>query len=108
MANVRWCATYPLAEVKRLIRAGSCRVTGQAEVDARDQLGLLRAEVLQWVLKLKEIEFYKSMESEKLPGLWQDVYRPIIATPLHQAGVEVYCKVQVSTGSTVVISFKVR
>jgi hypothetical protein len=107
MAKMISKPTYPLADVQRLVNAGKCRVTGTAEMSARDELGLLRAQILVNVLRLKATDFYKSMQSDRVPELWQDVYRPTIATPLHQGGIVVYCKVQISKqGDAVVVSFK--
>lgn len=100
--------TYALEEVKRLIAAGACRVTTTAEHHARDDLGLTRDALLRCVRQLSGRDFYKTMPSEKMPGHFQDVYRRVFETPLHQGGIEVYCKVQIVQGRTVVISFKLR
>ena len=60
--------------------------------------------------RLTAKDFYKTMESTHKPGLYQDVYRPTVRTPLHPKGIQVYCKVQlVSAGwLLVVISCKAR
>jgi motility quorum-sensing regulator/GCU-specific mRNA interferase toxin len=53
------------------------------------------------VLALTPADFYKTMESEAAPGLWQDVYRPVFS------GLAMYLKLQISfDGFVVVISFK--
>jgi|HubBroStandDraft_1064217.scaffolds.fasta_scaffold09431_1 MqsR (Motility quorum-sensing regulator) toxin of toxin-antitoxin system len=108
MAKLPKTPKYPLEEVKRLVRAKAWRLTGSAEDSARVELGMMGPQVLQCVLSLKASDFYKQMESDKCPGLWQDVYRPTVVAPLHQGGVVVYCKVQIDAGVTVVISFKVK
>ncbi|MQA91340.1 MAG: hypothetical protein GEU90_14110 [Gemmatimonas sp.] len=55
------------------------------------------------VLRLRRVEFYKSMPAKRIPGLWQDVYRP------QRAGVSLYVKLQISRAEfVVVISFKER
>jgi hypothetical protein len=41
------------------------------------------------------------MPAEKIPGLWQDVYK------IHYQGVRVYLKLQIgASGHSVIISFK--
>jgi motility quorum-sensing regulator / GCU-specific mRNA interferase toxin len=53
------------------------------------------------LLALTAADFYKSMESEAVPGLWQDVYRPVFE------GLALYVKLQIwADGLVVVISFK--
>lgn len=100
--------TYPLEDVIRLSkRDGSRILTGSAEGTARGELGLTRDGVFRIVANLRATDFYKTMPSEKCPGTFQDVYRPIAPTPLYQGGVQIYCKVQITTG-LVVVSFKLR
>jgi motility quorum-sensing regulator/GCU-specific mRNA interferase toxin len=99
--------TYPLDRIKQLLDAGACVVTGKAEQDARSELGLARSAVEQCVRALSPSDFYKTMPSEKVPGLYQDVYRPVFRTPFHQGGIEVYCKVQINKqGKAVIVAFK--
>ncbi len=83
-------------------------LTGEAESDGRRDFGLKREEIFAEVAGLKPADFYKSMESEKRPGLWQDVYTPTIECPRFPGGIEVYCKVQLVDGGLTVISFKTR
>ena len=50
---------------------------------------------------LNATHFYKAMPSEKVAGLWQDVYK------INYDGHRVYLKLQIGyTGKSVVISFK--
>ncbi len=58
--------------------------------------------------RLQPGDFYKSMESELVPGTWLDVYRPTLRTPTHPKGIRVYCKVTISDDGVVliVLSFK--
>ena len=49
---------------------------------------------------LEERHFYKSMPSEKMPDLWQDVYKVTFL------GVPLYVKIQVRGGRAVLISYK--
>ena len=53
------------------------------------------------VLALTPRDFHKTMASEQVPGLMQDVYRP------RDEALHLYVKVQVvAVGRTVVVSFK--
>ena len=53
------------------------------------------------ILALEMSHFDKTMEAEKAPGLWQDVYR------VRFLGVSIYLKLQIVQDGTVrVISFK--
>jgi Motility quorum-sensing regulator, toxin of MqsA len=55
------------------------------------------------VLALTLQDFYKTMASDLIPGLMQDVYRP------RDEGLHLYVKVQVvGGGRAVVVSFKER
>lgn len=60
-----------------------------------------RTDIEECILALVSEDFYKTMESEKRPGLWQDVYKR------NHYGFPIYLKVQLGIdGQTVVISFK--
>jgi hypothetical protein len=92
--------TYDLAEVQRRVRSGYFRVTASARA-ATLELNLELSAASDCVLGLTTADFYKSMESEALPGLWQDVYRPLFE------GLVMYVKLQIAfDGFVVVISFK--
>lgn len=94
--------SYDLAEVQRLVREGSYRVTGRALNDAGD-LGFDGSDICDCVLALTPAAFYKTMASEMLKGVMQDVYRPTYL------GLELYVKVQLHPPTqAVVISFKKR
>lgn len=55
------------------------------------------------VLELTPRDFYKSMESEQLPGLWQDVYHTVYR------GLRLYIKIQIGAdGRGVVVQYKAR
>lgn len=91
---------YDLELIKGLISEGSYRVTVQARQDALS-IGFDAAAVRDCILALNETHFYKAMPAEKVPGLWQDVYK------VRYAGVFVYLKLQIGfTGRAVIISFK--
>jgi hypothetical protein len=91
--------TYPLELVKGLIRDGSWYIAVTAQATALE-LGFDDEDVKDCILNhLADTHFYKTMESEKKPGLMQDVYR---ITYQEQ---RIYIKLQVNP-SAVVISFK--
>ncbi len=93
---------YDLSEIQRKVGAGAFRITFSARAGAA-LLGLGEADIVRCVLELRQSDFYKSMEAETAPGLWQDVYRPVFE------GLLLYVKVQIAIqGDAVVISFKER
>jgi motility quorum-sensing regulator/GCU-specific mRNA interferase toxin len=92
--------TYDLSTLQSLVRAGHYRVTLSAKQGAV-ALGFDTSDIEACVLSLTMKDFYKTMAAEKIPGLFQDVYRPVYA------GWEIYVKLQV-TSEAVVISFKER
>lgn len=96
--------TYDLARVKQLVASPLSRVITGAAVNGAGALGLDEEAIVDCVLSLDAACFFKTMSSEKRPGLWQDVYRPTFE------GFALYVKVQLvgeHPGETVVvISFK--
>lgn len=91
---------YDLAEVQRRVRSGYFRVTASARASILE-LNLEHSAASDCVLALTAADFYKSMEAEAVPGLWQDVYRPVFD------GLALYVKLQISfAGFVIVISFK--
>jgi motility quorum-sensing regulator / GCU-specific mRNA interferase toxin len=96
--------TYDLQELQRLIGQGpiSSSITNVADEGA-SELGWSRSDIVEAVLELTNQDFYKSMESERLPGLWQDVYH------LEFRGVWLYIKLQLAlNGRAFVVQFKRR
>lgn len=92
--------TYDLSEIQTKVRAGLYWITSSARQGAA-AAGLAETDVVSCVLSLRAADFYKSMEAEAAPGLWQDVYRPLYG------GTALYVKLQIArSGDTVVISFK--
>jgi motility quorum-sensing regulator / GCU-specific mRNA interferase toxin len=67
--------TYDLETIQQLVGQGliSYRVTTAARYGAAE-LGISEDDLVEIVLSLTPSYFYKSMESEQVPGLWQDVY----------------------------------
>jgi len=92
--------TYSLARIQDAIQAGHYWITRKAGRDAA-ALELDEEDVKSCVLNLKRCHFFKTMLSEKRPGLSQDVYR------CRYAGISIYTKLQMGYRSeAVVISFK--
>jgi hypothetical protein len=92
--------TYDLAEFKELFPKNS-HITVQARKDALKS-GFSRGDVEDVIHELDASDFYKSMPAEKVPGLWQDVYKP------KHLGITLYVKLQISGAvrTAVVVSFK--
>jgi len=100
----RGTPAYDLERIQQLVGQGelSRRITGAAVEGARP-LGLGVPEIVAAVLELTPACFYKSMEAEKLPGSWQDVYH------LQYRSVDLYIKLQLSPRALgVVVQFKKR
>lgn len=92
--------TYDLAELQRLVREGAYVVT-MAALHGAAALSFDSDDVRSCVLGLTRRDLYKTMPAADVPGLWQDVYRPMYL------GVPLYVKLQLSRrGTTVVIQFK--
>ncbi|HEX2210289.1 MAG TPA: type II toxin-antitoxin system MqsR family toxin [Longimicrobium sp.] len=95
---------YDLEQLQRLIGQGpmSFAITRTAEEGAA-KLNWDRSDIVEAVLELTAQHFYKSMESERMPGLWQDVYH------LECRGIWLYIKLQLGThGRAIVVQFKQR
>jgi hypothetical protein len=96
--------TYDLKYVQALVARGT--PWRFITVAARSN-GALRwfdeQEIVDAVLELRADEFYKSMEAERRPGLWQDVYHTV------RRGIRLYVKLQVGfDGRAVIVQFKER
>jgi len=68
--------TYPLKDIQRRVLAGTFVITHAAEEGAA-LLGFDESDVVACVLALTRDDFYKTMPSERKPGLWQDIYNPV-------------------------------
>ena len=93
--------TYNLETVKQKIGAGFYKITGTAKRTA-DEIGFNEEDIIHVIQHcLREWDFYKTMASEKMPGLMQDVYKT------EYDGLRLYIKMQFGFGNNVVvISFK--
>jgi motility quorum-sensing regulator/GCU-specific mRNA interferase toxin len=87
-----------LAVIKTLVEAGKVRTTHAARVGA-NELGFALSEMLDVVMALTPVDFYKSMTTHADHTVWQDVYRPNT-----HAG-DVYLKLTV-IDDVLVVSFK--
>jgi motility quorum-sensing regulator / GCU-specific mRNA interferase toxin len=97
-------STYDLDEIKALVRSGCWRHTTSALNDAMHDFDFSQKDVLDIILTLTEGDLYKTMPSEKMPDLWQDVYHKSIE------GIPAYIKLQIvvdkSARKVIIISFK--
>jgi motility quorum-sensing regulator/GCU-specific mRNA interferase toxin len=96
--------TYDLQQLQWLVGQGtvSSLFTGSAKTGAA-LLGFQDDDIEEAVLRLTPANFYKSMEAERVPGLWQDVYH------LEYRGVWLYIKLQLSAdGRAIVVQFKAK
>jgi hypothetical protein len=95
---------YDLEEVQRLVGQGpiSRRITKVA-ADGAVEVGLSEEGLVAAVLSLTPAHFYKCMEAEQRPGLWQDVYH------LPHGTITLYLKLQIGfDGRAVVVQCKRR
>jgi hypothetical protein len=94
--------TYDLQQMQWLVGQGEfSRVISYVAAEGANEIGFSREDIVEAILSLTREDFYKSMEAERFPGLWQDVYH------LWYRGVHLYIKLQVDLkGRAVVIQFK--
>ncbi|MDO9067472.1 MAG: type II toxin-antitoxin system MqsR family toxin [Deltaproteobacteria bacterium] len=93
---------YDLDEIKELLKNEDTRIITRIARFEAVRLGYPDDDAMvDRVLILQASEFYKTMQADTMPGLWQDVYRSDDAT------VTLYIKLQISfNGQGVIISFK--
>ena len=95
--------TYSLSQIQSCIATGRYRITLMA-TNGAGEIGFRQRDICSCILSLRREDFYKTMEAERRPGFWQDVYRP------RYRGRNIYLKVQLE-GTThddivVVVQFK--
>lgn len=98
-------AHYDLSDIKKALADRSTRyVTRTARQDAVSLGYASESDMFQRVQRLESSEIYKTMESVKLPGSWQDVYRT------KDGDQEIYIMVLLSPDGTEggIIAFKMR
>jgi hypothetical protein len=92
--------TYQLSEIRDLIQKCLWAITSTAQSTAFE-IGFDDIDIIECIRdELRESHFYKTMPSEKVPGLWQDVYR------IRFRGQNIYLKLQITRKKAVIISFK--
>lgn len=93
--------TYQLSKIKILVNENNRIITGNAIRSALEQ-GFDGEDIDHCICEvLDESHFYKTMPSEKIPTLWQDVYK------LRFCGKRIYLKLQINhAGKAVIVSFK--
>lgn len=94
-------ATYPLADIRKLISGRQYIISGVA-LDGAFELGFDDHDICDCIFDvLNETHFYKTMAAEKRVGIMQDVYR------ITYRGRRIYLKLQISAdGQAVVVQFK--
>jgi hypothetical protein len=91
---------YDLPQVQALVAQKKYRLS-KAAANGAGELYLDEEDILECVIKLQPADFYKSMESNRFPGTYQDVYKPRFN------GFAIYLKLQIMDGRKVaIISFK--
>lgn len=67
--------TYPLTDIQAQMGCvADMNLTNSASTDIRS-LGMTESEALKVVRALTDADFDKTMESNKVPGVFQDVYK---------------------------------
>ncbi len=96
-------AHYDLDEIKNLLDDPNKRLITRSSRLAAVSLGYAGDnDMVKRVKMLKKSEIYKTMESNRNPGLWQDVY-----ITGDSSNITLYIKLQKSCdGKGVIISFK--
>jgi motility quorum-sensing regulator/GCU-specific mRNA interferase toxin len=93
---------YDLQHLQQLVGQGPfSRLITKAALDGGTPLSCGTEEIVEAVLALTKDDFYKTMPSERVPGLWQDVYH------LDRNRVTLYIKLQLGfDGRAHVVQFK--
>ncbi len=94
---------YDLQEVITLMGTRQYSISSSAQLSA-GSLGFDEEDIVACVCSLTPIDLHKTVEAERIPGLWQDVYHT------RYGGYLLYVKVQIRQEpdgrKAVVISFK--
>lgn len=92
--------TY-LVSVLRLLFRKENRIITQTAINGALEVGHGTTDIEECICEtLQDHHFYKTMRSEKMPALWQDVYK------LTHLGVALYVKVQIRNNQAVLVSYK--
>ncbi len=96
--------TYDLDRIKVLISdPATCIITKTGRNDAVTLGYVTEEDIVGRVHALRPSELYKTMESDNMPGLWQDVYRTDDPN-----GNRLYIKLQEARDKGIIVSFKKR
>jgi len=97
-------AHYDLNEIKELLKSPDTRIITRSSRIEAVRIGYAsELDMVNRIQILNVNEIYKTMESNKCPGLWQDVYRT------SDGAIDLYIKIQISQdGKGVIIQFKER
>ena len=88
----------PLVRVLELAAVGRVRAT-MAAFQSAAELGFDRAEMIEIIMGLDHLDFYKSMTTYSDHRVWQDVYRPMTRVG------RLYLKLTVAE-NVLIVSFK--
>lgn len=99
---MRGTPTYDLQHLQQLVGQGPLtRTITTVATEGASAAGFFIEHMVEAVLLLRPSDFYKTMESERVPGSWQDVYH------LEYGGTQLYIKLQLGLdGRAFLIQFK--
>lgn len=93
--------SYNLAKLKGLVENEETRHFTRSSFKDATNLGFSETEMVDTILSLEELNFYKTMPSKDSITIWQDVYH------ITAKEIELYIKLQESPKNRgVIISFK--
>ena len=91
---------YSLERIQQLVVGGRIRITDSAEQGA-ESLYLLDSDIIECICQLSDDDYEHTLESTKVPGTFQDVYKP------RYQGYAIYLKLRlIGDHDVVLISFK--
>ena len=91
---------FSLDRIQQLAAAGRIRITDAAEQGA-ELLHLLGDDIIECICQLSDDDYEQTLESTKVPGTFQDVYKP------RYLGYAIYLKLRlIGDHDVVLISFK--
>jgi len=95
--------TYDLKTIKIFVADPQKRHITESALEDAAKIGYSSKDILQTINRLTSEDFYKTMESEKVKGVMQDVYR----FDDEETGYVLYVKVQQNPRhKAIIISFK--
>jgi Motility quorum-sensing regulator, toxin of MqsA len=95
--------TYKLVDIQAQIRLlGRKAFTSTAIATAQGELDMTVGEMIEFICSRSDTKCFKTMESEKIPGVWMDAYNWLCPNKTQIA----YVKVSLDPRSKVVISLK--